>query len=86
MKESYNAVELQLTLRDLWIDHIFWVSLVVFATKFGDTEAAKDCRQCLLPTHKLTWDITSLKLTQSCNCQEILLEFSSIKYYYRRLQ
>ena len=41
MKESYKQVELQLTLRDLWTDHIFWVRSVVFSTKFGDTEAAK---------------------------------------------
>ncbi len=41
MKESYKKVELQLTLRDLWTDHIFWVRSVVFATKFGDTEASK---------------------------------------------
>lgn len=36
-----KAAELQVTLRDLWVDHIFWVRSVVFATKFGDTDATK---------------------------------------------
>ncbi len=40
-KESSKAVELRLALRDLWTEHIFWVRSVVYATKFGDTEAAK---------------------------------------------
>jgi len=40
-KESMKSVELQLALRDLWVDHIFWVRSVVIATKYGDTEAAK---------------------------------------------
>ena len=41
MKESPQGVELRLALRDLWIGHIFWVRSVVYATKSGDTEAAK---------------------------------------------
>jgi hypothetical protein len=41
MKESEKGVELRLALRDLWIGHIFWVRSVVYATKSGDTEAAK---------------------------------------------
>jgi len=41
MKESPKGVELRLALRDLWIGHIFWVRSVVYATKSGDTEAAK---------------------------------------------
>jgi len=41
MKESPKGVELRLALRDLWIGHIFWVRSVVYATKYGDTEAAK---------------------------------------------
>ncbi len=41
MKETPKAVELRLALRDLWTDHIFWVRSVVYATKYGDTEAAK---------------------------------------------
>jgi len=36
-----KAADLQMTLRDLWIDHIFWVRSVVYATKFGDADAAK---------------------------------------------
>ncbi len=40
-KESMKAVDLQLTLRDLWVGHIFWVRSVVFATKAGDADAAK---------------------------------------------
>ncbi len=39
--ESMKAAGLQMTLRDLWVGHIFWVRSVVFATKFGDTDAAK---------------------------------------------
>jgi hypothetical protein len=38
---SVKAVELQDTLRDLWVDHIFWVRGVVLSTKYGDSEAAK---------------------------------------------
>ena len=38
---SVKAADLQMTLRDLWIDHIFWVRSVVYATKFGDADAAK---------------------------------------------
>jgi len=41
MKESQKGVELRLALRDLWLGHIFWVRSVVYATKSGDTEAAK---------------------------------------------
>ncbi len=40
-KESMKAVELQLTLRDLWLGHIFWVRNVVVATKLGDADEAK---------------------------------------------
>ncbi|HUL00128.1 MAG TPA: hypothetical protein VLX29_04655 [Nitrospirota bacterium] len=36
-----TAVDLRLTLRDLWVGHIFWVRNVVYATKYGDTAAAK---------------------------------------------
>ena len=36
-----TAIDLRLTLRDLWIGHIFWVRSVVYATKYGDTAAAK---------------------------------------------
>ncbi len=43
--ETVKAAELQMTLRDLWVGHIFWVRSVVFATKFGDTEAAKTAEQ-----------------------------------------
>ena len=38
---SMKAVELQETLRDLWVDHIFWVRSVVLSSKYGDAEAAK---------------------------------------------
>jgi len=38
---SMKAAELQMTLRDLWVGHIFWVRSVVLATKFGDADAAK---------------------------------------------
>ncbi len=40
-KESSKGIELKLALRDLWTGHIFWVRNVVFATKYGDTDAAK---------------------------------------------
>ncbi len=43
--ETVKAAELQMTLRDLWIGHIFWVRSVVFATKFGDADAAKTAEQ-----------------------------------------
>ncbi len=43
--ETVKAAELQMTLRDLWVGHIFWLRSVVFATKFGDTEAAKIAEQ-----------------------------------------
>ena len=39
--EPMKAAELQMTLRDLWVGHIFWVRSVVFATFYGDTAAAK---------------------------------------------
>jgi len=39
--ESMKAAELQMTLRDLWVGHIFWVRSVVFATKFGEADAVK---------------------------------------------
>jgi hypothetical protein len=38
---SIKAIELQETLRDLWVDHIFWVRSVVLASKYGDVEATK---------------------------------------------
>jgi hypothetical protein len=38
---NHKTVELQLSLRDLWAGHIFWVRNVVLATKFGDADAAK---------------------------------------------
>ncbi len=41
MKVSEKSVELRLALRGLWHGHIFWVRNVVFATKYGDAEAAK---------------------------------------------
>ncbi|HTG02325.1 MAG TPA: hypothetical protein VK654_17215 [Nitrospirota bacterium] len=41
MKIPVKAVELRMTLRDLWIGHIFWVRSVVFATESGDAGAAK---------------------------------------------
>lgn len=40
-KESTKAVELRQTLRDLWIDHIFWSRNVVLMTKMGSTQVAK---------------------------------------------
>jgi len=36
-----KAVDLQITLRDLWVGHIFWVRSVVYATKFGDADSMK---------------------------------------------
>jgi hypothetical protein len=36
-----TKTELRLALRDLWVEHIFWVRNVVLTTKLGDTEAAK---------------------------------------------
>jgi len=39
--EPMKAAELQMTLRDLWVGHIFWVRSVVFATKFGEADAVK---------------------------------------------
>jgi hypothetical protein len=38
---STKAIELQDTLRDLWVDHIFWVRTVVLTSKYGDAEATK---------------------------------------------
>lgn len=38
---SVKSVELQEALRDLWVDHIFWVRSVVMSTRYGDIEAAK---------------------------------------------
>jgi hypothetical protein len=40
-KEPVKAAELQMTLRDLWVGHIFWVRNVVFATTSGNVDAAK---------------------------------------------
>jgi len=39
--EPMKAAELQMTLRDLWVGHIFWVRSVVIATKLGDADAVK---------------------------------------------
>ena len=39
--EPMKAAELQMTLRDLWVRHILGVRSVVFATFYGDTDAAK---------------------------------------------
>ncbi len=39
--EPMKAAELDMTLRDLWVGHIFWVRSVVFATFYGDTAAEK---------------------------------------------
>ncbi len=39
--ETVKSIELQMTLRDLWVGHIFWVRSVVFDTKLGEAEAAK---------------------------------------------
>jgi hypothetical protein len=41
VKFNHKTVELQLTLRDLWVGHIFWVRNVVLATKYGEADAAK---------------------------------------------
>jgi hypothetical protein len=38
---STKAIELQEALRDLWVDHIFWVRTVVLTSKYGDAEATK---------------------------------------------
>jgi hypothetical protein len=38
---SVKAVQLEETLRGLWVDHIFWVRSVVLSSKYGDPEAAK---------------------------------------------
>ena len=38
---SPNRMELSKALRDLWVDHIFWVRNVALMTKFGNTETAK---------------------------------------------
>jgi hypothetical protein len=40
-KDSAKTVELRQTLRDLWVDHIFWVRNVALMTKVGDVEGAK---------------------------------------------
>jgi hypothetical protein len=39
--QSPKAVELREALRDLWVDHIFWVRSVVVTTRHADGEAAK---------------------------------------------
>ena len=39
--EPVKAAELQMTLRDLWVGHIFWVRSVVIATRSGDADAAR---------------------------------------------
>ncbi len=36
-----TRIELRLALRDLWVEHIFWVRNVALTTKLGDTDAAK---------------------------------------------
>jgi hypothetical protein len=41
MTESAKAVETRLVLRDLWVDHVFWVRNVALATRMGDAEAAR---------------------------------------------
>jgi len=41
MAMSPKAAGLQMTLRDLWVEHIFWVRSVVFATKSGDADMTK---------------------------------------------
>ncbi len=39
--QAPTRTELQLALRSLWVDHIFWVRNVVLMTKLGDADAAK---------------------------------------------
>jgi hypothetical protein len=41
-----------MTLRDLWVDHIFWVRSVVFASKAGDVEATKVAEQNVVENAK----------------------------------
>jgi hypothetical protein len=36
-----KGVELRQALRDLWIDHVFWVRNVAYSTRMGDMAAAK---------------------------------------------
>ncbi len=36
-----SKVGLRLALRDLWVDHIFWVRNVVLTTQYGDKDGAK---------------------------------------------
>ena len=50
--EPMKAAELQMTLRDLWVGHIFWVRSVVFASKAGDVEAAKVAEQNVVENAK----------------------------------
>ncbi len=50
--ESIKAAELQMTLRDLWVGHIFWVRSVVFASKAGDVEATKVAEQNVVDNAK----------------------------------
>jgi hypothetical protein len=50
--ETMKAAELQMTLRDLWVGHIFWVRSVVFASKAGDVEATKVAEQNVVDNAK----------------------------------
>ncbi len=45
-------VALQLTLRDLWVGHIFWVRNVVLDTHYGDAAAAKAAEQQVVQNAK----------------------------------
>ncbi len=36
-----SKFQLQLSFRDLWVGHVFWIRNVVLATKYGDKDAAK---------------------------------------------
>jgi len=52
VQSEAKALDLRLTLRDLWVDHIFWARSAVIAAKLGDKEAMNVSIQKVLDNAK----------------------------------
>ncbi len=59
-KGAMTPVELRLTLRDLWVGHIFWVRSVVVATADGNAAAAKVAEENVVKNARSIADAVAL--------------------------
>ncbi len=55
-KKAVTETDLQLALRSLWVDHIFWVRNVVLMTKLGDNAAVNAAEQEVVTNAKTIAD------------------------------